>query len=165
MSKKPLKNDGRQLSILEHIKPKEPPKPGSMNISARVRMLISDAIHNSGKRIEIICAEIYSLTGLEISVSTLRKWSAPSTDLTSDTRDENGNKRWSIPAEVLPAFCQVTGADDLLFLLNETCHYKALKGKEVVHARMGLLKEEKLKIEKELKELERELLKTNGGVE
>jgi len=30
---------------------------------------------------------------------------------------------------------------------------------------MGLLKEEKLKIEKELKELERELLKTNGGVE
>jgi len=30
---------------------------------------------------------------------------------------------------------------------------------------MGLLKEEKLKIENELKELERELLKTNGGVE
>lgn len=160
MSKKHKQLDDRQLSILEHMRPAEPPKPGSMNISAQVRMLVGEAIHRSGKKIELICAEMYSLSGLEVSVSTLRKWSAPSTDPSSDCRDENGNKRWSIPLEVMPVFCEVTGCDDLLFLMNESRHYKALKGKELVHARMGLLKEEIGKKHEELKGLEKALLQS-----
>ena len=60
--------------------------------------------------------------------------------------------------DVVNAFCESTGSYDLLFLLAETSHYKALKGKDVVRARVGLLKEEKARIDREMKELERALV-------
>jgi hypothetical protein len=162
MSNHKPKVDDRQMGLFVavHLEPKTPPGPGSMNISARLRMAVGNAIHKSGKPIQIICAEIYELTGEEVSIHSMRKWSAPSTDFAGHCEDLNSNKRWGIPAEISPAFCQVTGDWEVLFIQAAAGNFKALKGKEVVHARMGLLKEEINRKSHELKELEKALVDT-----
>lgn len=155
-NKKPI--DDNQMSIFAYLKPSVPPSPGSMNISIRIRQAVSNAIRKSGKDRIDICAEIYKLTGVEVTKSTLDNWSAESRDRCSDNIDHNGNKRWGIPAEISPAFCQVTGDWEVLFIQAEAGNYKALKGKDVVRARMGLLKEEITKKQIEFKDLEKKLL-------
>ncbi|ESP62837.1 putative cytosolic protein [Smithella sp. ME-1] len=156
--KKPI-ND-TQVSIFSLLEPEAPPQPGSMDISMRLRHAISDAIKKSGKDRIDICAEIYKLSGKEVPKSTLDGWSAESRDLSNDGLDFNGNKRWGISADVLAAFCCVTGDWEALFIIVEACNYKALKGKDVVRARIGLLKEEITKKNQELKGLEKALVES-----
>ncbi len=161
MSKKTKGIDEAQISIFAYLKPSTPPSPGSMNISVRARQIISNAIRQSGKDRIDICAEIYKLTGIEIPKSTLDNWSAESRDLSSDSLDHNSNKRWGMSIDVINAFCHVTNDLDLIYLLAETSNHKALKGKDVVRARIGLLKEEITKNAQEIKELEKALIKTD----
>ncbi len=158
MSKFKKKNDNGQLNLFELLKPETPPPPGSMDISMRLRHAVSNAIKKSGKDRIDICAEIYKLSGKEVPKSTLDGWSAESRDLSNDSIDFNGNKRWGISGDVIPAFCAVTGDMEVLFILVESCNYKALKGKDVVRARMGLLREEIAKNTLELKVLEKKLI-------
>lgn len=146
-----------QLSIFSYLKPESAPDNGSMNISLRIRHAVSAAIAKSGKDRIDICAAMYKLTGVEVSKSSLDGWSSESRDRSSDSIDTSGNKRWGIPAELVPAFCFVTGDWEPLFIQAESGHFKALKGKDVVRARMGLLKEEITKKNHELKELEKAL--------
>lgn len=160
MSKLKKKNDNGQLNLFELLKPETPPPPGSMDISMRLRHAVSNAIKKSGKDRIDICAEIYKLSGREVPKSTLDGWSAESRDLSNDGIDFNGNKRWGIPAEVVPAFCFVTGDWEVLFIQAEAGNFKALKGKDVVRARIGLLKEEITKKSHELKDLEKALLES-----
>src|SRR3972149_430313 len=142
MSKKKGAIDSRQLDIFAFLRPEETPAPGSLNIGMQLRQAISEAIRKSGLERIDICAAIYKLTGVEVSKSTLDSWSAESRDKCSENIDFNGNKRWGIPAEILHAFCRVTACYEPLFILVEVCNFKALKGREVVHARIGLLGEE-----------------------
>jgi hypothetical protein len=158
MSKNNKIIDERQGNLFSFLLPDTPPAPGSMDISMRMRHAISNAIKKSGKDRIDICAEIYKLSGKEVSKSTLDGWSAESRDLSNDHIDFNGNRRWGMSCDILPAFCSVTGDCEPLFIMAEACHYKALKGKDVVRARMGLLKEEIGKKTLELKELERALV-------
>lgn len=158
MSKAKRKIDDTQMSIFTYLKPETPPAPGSMNISIRIRQAVSNAIRKSGKDRIDICAEIYKLTGIEVSKSTLDGWSAESRDRSSDNVDYNGNKRWGMPAEIVPAFCQVTDDWETLFITVEAGNYKALKGKDVVRAKVGLLREKISKDTQELKELEKALV-------
>lgn len=160
MSKLKKKNDNGQLNLFELLKPETPPPPGSMDISMRLRHAVSNAIKKSGKDRIDICAEIYKLSGKEVPKSTLDGWSAESRDLSNDGLDFNGNKRWGMSGDVIPAFCAVTGDMEVLFILVEACNYKALKGKDVVRARIGLLKEEITKKSQELKSLEKALVET-----
>lgn len=158
MSKNKDKTDGRQLNIFAFLKPDVTPAPGTMNISLRLRQSISAGIKESGKdRIEV-CLEIYKLTGIEVSKSTLDGWSAESRCISSDCIDPNGNKRWGIPAEILAAFCYVTNYWEPLHIVVEAGQHKALKGKDVVRARVGLLKEEIAKKTKEMKDMEKALV-------
>jgi len=156
--KKPI-ND-TQVSFFSLLEPEATPQPGSMDISLRLRHAISNAIKKSGKDRIDICAEIYKLSGKEVPKSTLDGWSAESRDLSNDALDFNGNKRWGISADVLAAFCCVTGDWETLFIIVEACNYKALKGKDVVRARIGLLKEEITKKNQELKGLEKALVES-----
>lgn len=158
MSKSKKRIDTNQLSIFTFLEPDTPPAPGSMNISMRARQVISEAIRKSGMDRIDICAEVYKLTGIEMPKSTLDNWSAESRDLSSDLVDWNGNKRWGMSIDVINAFCHVTGNVELVHLLAETSNYKALKGKDVVRARIGLLREEVTKKTQELKDLEKRLL-------
>ena len=158
MSKAKLKIDSRQGGLFEYLKPERPPAPGSLNVSARIRQAVSAAIKKSGIDRVDICSAIYKLTSLEVAKSTLDNWSAESRDLSADLIDHNGNKRWGMSVDVLAAFCQVCADYEVLFILVEACNYKALKGKDVVRARMGLLKEEITRKQQEYKELERAIL-------
>lgn len=158
MSNKRKPIDGRQVSLFSFLEPETPPAPGSMDISMRLRHAVSNAINKSGKQRIDICAEIYKLSGKEVPKSTLDGWSAESRDLSNDGIDFNGNKRWGMSGDVISAFCAATGDWEVLFILAEACNYKALKGKDVVRARMGLLKEEITKKTQELKELEKALV-------
>ena len=158
MTKKTKKIDARQTDIFALLKPAAPPTEGSMNVSMRLRQAISKAIKASGKDRIDVCAEIYKLTSIEVAKSSLDSWSAESRDISGDQIDYNGNRRWGMPAEVLAAFCHVTGSWEPLHIVAEACNFKALKGKDVVRARLGLLKEEITKKTHELKELERKLV-------
>ncbi|MFA6290196.1 MAG: hypothetical protein WC637_00365 [Victivallales bacterium] len=160
MSKKPKQIDETQTSLFALLVPESPPKPGSMDISMRLRHAVSNAIKKSEKDRIDICAEIYKLSGKEVPKSTLDGWSAESRDLSNDSIDFNGNKRWGISADILAAFCCVTGDWETLFIIVEACNYKALKGKDVVRARIGLLKEEITKKNQELKGLEKALVES-----
>ncbi|MRR15671.1 MAG: hypothetical protein EG826_04350 [Deltaproteobacteria bacterium] len=161
MSKTRKQIDANQVSIFSFLEPEAKPHPGSMDISMRLRHAVSNAIKKSGKDRIDICAEIYKLCGREIPKSTLDGWSAESRDLSNDGVDFNGNKRWGIPAEVTPAFCFVTGDWETLFIQAEAGNFKALKGKDVVRARIGLLKEEITKKSQELKGLEKALVESS----
>lgn len=158
MSKRKQVIDERQMDLFSYLHPQTPPAPGSVNISLRLRHAISAAIKKSGKDRIDICAQMYKLTGIEITKSTLDKWSAESGDISSDHIDHNGNKRWGIPGELIPAFCIVTNDYEVLYIVTEAGNHKALKGKDVVRARVGLLKEEITKKQHELKELEKALV-------
>jgi hypothetical protein len=160
MSKNKKMIDEKQISLFTYLEPEIPPSPGSMDISMRQRHAVSNAIKNSGKDRIDICADIYKLSGREVSKSTLDGWSAESRDLSNDGIDFNGNRRWGIPSEVIPAFCASTGDWETLFIQVEACNYKALKGKDVVRARIGLLKEEITKKTQEIKDLEKALVKS-----
>jgi hypothetical protein len=153
--KKPI--DEKQISLFTYLEPETPPSPGSMDVSMRLRHAVSSAIKKSGKDRIDICAEIFKLSGKEVAKSTLDGWSAESRDLSNDGLDFNGNKRWGMSGDILPAFCAVTGDWETLFILVDACNYKALKGKDVVRARMGLLREEIVQKTQELKELEKRL--------
>lgn len=159
MSKVTKQIDPKQISLFTYLEPEIPPSPGSMDVSMRLRHAVSNAIKQSGKDRIDICAEIYKLSGKEVPKSTLDGWSAESRDLSNDAIDFNGNKRWGMSGDILPAFCAVTGDWETLFILVDACNYKALKGKDVVRARIGLLKEEITKKTHELKDLEKALVK------
>jgi len=150
--------------LFEFLQPKAAqPEDGSMNITIRLRQAVSHAIKQSGKDRIDICAEIYKLTGIEISKNTLDGWSAESRSFHAEGIDHNGNRRWGIPAEIAPAFCQVCDDWEVLFIQAEAGHFTALKGKDLVRARLGLLKEEIAKKQKEMKELETALMKDKDG--
>ena len=150
--------DVNQFNLFSLLEPETPPNPGSMDVSMRLRHSVSNAIQKCGKPRIDICAEIYKLSGKEVSKSTLDGWSAESRDLSNDNIDFNGNRRWGISGDVIAAFCAATGDWETLFILVEACSYKALKGKDVVRARIGLLKEEITKKSQELKGLEKALV-------
>lgn len=160
MSKKNKPIDGRQMDIFAYLRPEEPPTEGSMNITVQLRQSISKGIKHSGLDRIDICTGIYKLTGIEVSKSTLDSWSAESRAINGDGIDNNGNKRWGIPAEVLTAFCYVTDWWEPLHIVVETGPYKALKGRDVVRARLGQLKEEITKKTNEARELEKKLAQT-----
>jgi hypothetical protein len=159
MSKVRKQTDEKQISLFTYLEPETPPSPGSMDVSMRLRHAVSSAIKKSGKDRIDICAEIYKLSGKEVPKSTLDGWSAESRDLSNDGIDFNGNKRWGMSADVVPAFCAVTGDIEVMSIVLEPLNYKALKGRDLVRARIGLLKEEITKKSQELKDLEKALVK------
>ncbi len=158
MSKKRQKIDERQEYLFAYLKPETPPSPGSLNISIRLRQAVSNAIRKSGMDRVDICSAIYKMTGIEVPKSTLDNWSAEGRCISSDLIDNNSNKRWGIPGEIIPAFCIVTNDYEVLYIVTDAGNHKALKGKDVIRARVGLLKEEIGKKTAEMKELEKALV-------
>lgn len=155
MSKKRLLIDERQGDLFNFMIPKAPPSHG---LGIRIRQALSNALRKSAKNDGQVCAEIYNLTALEVAPSSLRKWTAPGGDYESTNIDNNGNKRWGIPAELVPAICWITGDYEMLYIITEAANHKAMRGKEVIHAKIGQLKEKITREQHELKELEKALL-------
>lgn len=155
MSKRRPKIDERQGELFTYMTPKVPPSHG---LGIQIRQALSRSLTKSGQKDEDICAQIYALTGLEVTPSTLRKWTAPGADFDSPNIDTNGNKRWGIPGEIIPAVCYICSDWEMLYIITDACNHKAMRGKEVIHAKMGQLKEKISRDQQELKELEKALL-------
>jgi len=160
-SKRGRRADDEQLDLFAWLGSTDPPPSGSLNIGLALRQALSEAIRQCGAERIDLCAQIYRLTGVEVAKSTLDSWSAEGRDKSSDGVDMNGNKRWGLPAEMLPAVCAVTGSFDLLALIAEACRHKALRGADVVRVRLGRVNEDLRRLAVEKKRLEQALLQTN----
>ncbi len=160
-SKRGRRADDEQPDLFAWLGEPGPPSDGSLNIGIALRQALSEAIRLSGiERIDL-CAQLYKLTGVEVSKATLDAWSAESRDKSSEGIDPNGNKRWGIPAEIIPALCIATNSFALLALIAEACQHKALKGKDVVRARLGRINEDMRRMAVEKKRLEQVLVLTD----
>lgn len=162
-SKRGRRIDDEQLDLFTWLGSTDPPSNGSLNIGLPLRQALSEAIRTSGLERIDLCVALYKFTGVEVSKATLDSWSAESRDKSLDGIDLNGNRRWGIPAEMIPAFCAVTGSHELLALIATACRHKALKGKDVVRARLGRINEEMRRMAVEKKQLERALLNADTG--
>jgi hypothetical protein len=133
------------------------PIPGAMNFDVLLRAAISEGIRKSGKDRFDICAGMSKLTGIEVSKHGLDSWSAESRAKSGDSQDFSGNKRWGIPAELIPAFCQVTGYWEPLHIIVEAGNFKAIQGNDVVREEIARLDEKIIKFISHKKRLEKEL--------
>ncbi len=137
--------------------------PGSLDVDIRIRSAVSEAIRISAiDRCQIV-AEMSRLTGIDLTKSTLDNWSSESRAKASEGVDHNGNKRWGIPAEMIPAFCEVTGDFKLIEILATTTNHRLLKSREVVQLELERIKRSMDRLAKKEKELEATL--QEGGAE
>lgn len=89
--------------------------PEGPSLDARIRVALSGAIRKSGKSRETIAQELSDACGLNVSVFTLNNW-------TCDSKRER-----RIPAEAIPALCEVLGDDSLQRLMMSDEHLNALE--------------------------------------
>ena len=127
------------------------PKEGEMNIGLSLRAALFEAIKKSGKKRSQICMEIFELTQTEVSQHTLNNWTAESKSKSYEREDFNGNKRWGIPAEMVPALCHITGDLTPLIIQCESLNTTLLEGEELLQAELGKLK----KIKKQINAMEK----------
>ncbi len=154
MSKRKPVIDERQ-GVLDFMKPQ---KVDTHGLGIRIRQAMSEAIRKSGMDRKDICTEIYKRTGLDFTKASLDEWTAECRDRSCCNVSEDTKRSWGIPGEVIPAFCDVTGDYEILYLISGAANHKAMRGKEVVHAKIGQLKEKITRDQQELKELEKALL-------
>ncbi|WP_448874415.1 hypothetical protein [Desulfobulbus propionicus] len=124
-------------------------KTGRMNVAAPLQAAIREAIRQAPKSRETIADEMTELAGVTVTVHQVNNWTAES-------------HPHRIPAELLPAFCQVTGSIEALRLLAETAGVFTLPGPDALRAEIHKLDEETKKLAREkrkrelfLKEMER----------
>ncbi len=132
-----------------------------MNIGLTIRAALSNAIANSELKRSELCAKFFDLTQNDVGVYTLNAWTAESKDRLSENIDHNGNKRWSIPAEMIPAFCHATGNYSLLEKIVEACGFKLVDDRDYVRAQLGTMLEKKKKLMEDIKTIEKTLKETS----
>lgn len=108
------------------VGPQEP-APGSLNQATQVRAGISEAIRKSNMKRWEIAGRMSELAGCEVTESMLNAWSAESRD---DRR---------FPAELLAAFCYITGDRDLLRIALQPLGCYLFETEQAVMAELGRL--------------------------
>ena len=141
--KKIDKEDDRQMSFFDLLvkgrKDNEAPKAGSLDIDIEFRELISQTLKECPYSRYHVAARMSELTGHEITKSMLDSWTAESKD----------NHRF--PAVFLPAFCNAVGNAAVVDFLGRKTGVYVLPGKEALRAEVQKLKEQKSRINKEIK--------------
>ena len=131
------------------------PQDGSLNIDLELRAAITEAIRVSGKERSQIREELYKFTQTDLSIHTLNTWTAESKSKSSKNEDQNNNKRWGIPAEMLVAICYVTDDNRPLELMVEKIGLKLMTPKQQAALRLSEMKEQKKKLAREIKAQEK----------
>jgi hypothetical protein len=158
MSKRRRKLDTSpaQLSLLDYLAQLEASKrpsneiEGCADISLNLFRAMKRAAASCSKSSFQIAGELSHLTGREISKTTYDSWMAES---------KPGNRP---PADIIPAFCRVTGSTEPLDVINEAAGVFGLPGPDALRAEIQKYTEqerraraEKRKRELFLKEIER----------
>lgn len=135
MSKRRHKTDTSQLSLLDLLQRAQelqavPSDQGSLNVEARLRQSISNAIKACPLSIHQIAGEMGHLLGETITADMIYSWTAES------------KTRHQIWASRLPAFCRVTGDWRPLEILTEATGLFTLPGPEALRAEIQRYAEE-----------------------
>ncbi|ACL05268.1 hypothetical protein Dalk_3580 [Desulfatibacillum aliphaticivorans] len=139
-------------AIQKQVKAVEaPPTEGTANVRDQLRIALSYALKKCPLSRPQVAGEMSHLLGdSEVTKFMLDTWTAES---------KEGHR---IPAEFLPAFCQVTGCREPLRILAEASGWFAMPGQDALRSQMQRLDEEARKIKEKKRELS-VLLKTTGS--
>lgn len=134
-SKSTIAND-MQPSLFELIREDEQRRfnhiaPGSFNISCRLRSELSEGLKRSALSRYEVAARMSELTGVEITKSQLDSWTAESKEY------------HRFPAEYLPAYCEVTGYKEPLFIMSRLLQCYLLESKEALLSELGRIDQTK----------------------
>ncbi|PLX96694.1 MAG: hypothetical protein C0622_14190 [Desulfuromonas sp.] len=132
------------LDLLQQAQERpEPDDEGSLNIHGRLCRALTRSINSSGLSRWEVAGRMSHLLGTEITKFMLDGYTAESKD---------GHR---MPAEFVPAFCQVTGSREPLAIMAEAAGMFTLPGPDALRAEIQKLSEQerKLKAEKRKREL------------
>lgn len=136
-AKRKIDTDNRQMSLLDLLQQTQEENAdseGRMNIHGRLCRSLSRAISKKNLSRWEISGQMSHLLGVEITKASIDAW-------TSESKTKH-----RIPAEFLPAFCEVTGSLEPLEILAEITGMFALPGPDVLRAEIQKLDEEEKKL-------------------
>ena len=126
MAKRRKRIDDRQLNLFDYIKQlqacEQKTTEGTLNIRESLRLAINQALKESSLSRHQVAGEMSHLLGISITKWMIDAWTAES---------KNSHR---IPAEYVPAFCEVTKFRLPLSILNEAAGIFALPGPDALRS-------------------------------
>lgn len=150
--------DKRQLSIFELIQAQQEPSKnskGQFRVIEDLRESLRAAIKDSPLSRHQIAGEMSHFVQETITKEQIDSW-------TRESDEVNGRPSRHIPAEYLPAFCQVTGSREPLEVMGRLCGAFVLPGPDALRAEIQKI-EENIKAAHDQKRQRLALLKAIGG--
>lgn len=156
MPKKRKRIDDRQLNLFDYIKQlqacEKKTTEGTLNICEPLRLALNQALKESNLSRHQVAGEMSHLLGISITKWMIDAWTAES---------KNSHR---MPAEYVPAFCEVTKFRLPLSILNEAAGIFALPGPDALRSEIQRWDEkektarsEKRKRQMFLKEMEKSI--------
>jgi hypothetical protein len=152
MSNRRKRIDKNQTSIFDLIAEIKAPKPmpspsGLFRIIDDLRKSLRDAIDKSPLSRHQIAGEMSHLLDESITKAQIDSW-------TRDTDDNNGPNRRHVPAEYLPAFCEVTGSDIPIHIQASKIERHLLPPRKAIDAEITEIKRQNAEGSKLIRRLE-----------
>jgi len=138
MSKSRLKIDKNQLTIFEFIKEYTSsiqPTEGKFKVIDKLKAAFRTAIKECPLSRHQIAGEMSHLIGETISKEMIDSWTRESDEI-------NGRPGRHVPAEYLPAFCQVTGSNEPLQVMGQMVGLFVMPGPEALRVEIQKLDEQ-----------------------
>jgi hypothetical protein len=135
-----------QTSLLEELY-NNPRLPGSLDIGAKVRNVLSAVIKKSPLSRHLIAGKMSELVDKDITKAMIDSWTADSKDA------------WRFPAEYIPAFCIATEDVSILDILCNECSCLCIKTKDQINLELGQIAAQEIA----LRERKRKLLSQTKG--
>jgi len=151
--------DKRQLSIFELLQSRQQlqqPSRGQFRIIEDLRESLRTAIKNSPLSRHQIAGEMSHLLQETVTKEQIDSW-------TRESDEMNGRPSRHVPAEYLPAFCQVTGCRAPIEVMGRLCGAFVLPGPDALRAEIQKIEEE-IKAAHGQKRQRLALLKAIGGM-
>jgi hypothetical protein len=141
MSNSLNKNDNNnQMTIFEIIKncstTPAAPTQGAFNITEKLRISMREAIKSCPLSRYQIAGQMSHLLDEEITADQVNSWTR------ENQQDPNGLVKRHIPAEYLPAFCEVVKSSEPLKVMGSPCGVFILPGPEALRAEIQKITEE-----------------------
>lgn len=144
---------GNQISIFDLLtqltKPADQPTPeGQLNLIERLRMALKGAIKSCPLSRYEIAGKMSHLVGHTITKEMIDSWTREdqvegrSDGLVGSDGSDTKTIRRHVPAEYLPAFCQVTGNNEPLRFLCEAGGFFVLPGPEALRSEIQKIEEQ-----------------------
>jgi hypothetical protein len=150
------KTDSAQLSLLDLIQRAQelqeaPSTQGSLNIEARLRQALRDALKACPLGVHQVAGEMAHLLGETITADMIYSWTSESKSL---------HQIWGAR---LPAYCRATQSRRPMEILAEAAGLFTLPGPEALRAEIQKLREEENRAARERKKRELFLREIEGG--